>query len=58
MFCQDPLTTERTIPILAPIRIPAHITVRMTHVVAVFLVELVVSDFGEAACGMRTQLIN
>jgi hypothetical protein len=48
VFCQDLLAAERAIPVPSPIRITAHIPIRVTYVISVLLVEGVVCDLVES----------
>lgn len=49
MFCQDLLATIRAIPATPTIRITTDITVAMTHVVPILLVESIVRNLAEPA---------
>ena len=49
MFRQNLLTAKRAIPAPSPIRITTNITIDVTHIVPVLLVECVVADLAEPA---------
>jgi hypothetical protein len=44
VFSQDLLATERAISIPSPIAIPAYIAVGMPHIIAIFLIKLIIRD--------------
>jgi hypothetical protein len=48
VFGQDPLAAERTVPVTAPVGITAYVSICVTDIVPVLLVEGIVCDLAKA----------
>lgn len=57
MLCQNLLAAKGAVAASSPVRVAAHVAVRVTHIVSVVLVELVVGDFVERAAPEHEALL-
>lgn len=57
VLCQNLLAAKGAVAASSPVRVAAHVAVRVTHIVSVVLVELVVGDFVERAAPEHEALL-